>query len=118
MATITTTTTKKKKNPQLSLKLLIDTNSNKVLFAEAGKDFVNFLFGLLELSLGSFLALLLTKHNDTGATFGSLSRVYQSVQKFDKGYLQPNQTKDTLLRCKISASNTAQTPLLKQNIWQ
>ncbi|KAL7173434.1 hypothetical protein ACSBR2_032821 [Camellia fascicularis] len=106
MATTTT-------NPKISLKLLIDTNSNKVLFAEAGKDFVDFLFGLLELPLGTILALL-TKLDDTAATYGSLSKVYQSVQNLDNDYLQPNQTKDALLRPKIDASNTAQTPLLKQ----
>ncbi|CAL5426695.1 unnamed protein product [Camellia sinensis] len=106
MATTTT-------NPKISLKLLIDTNSNKVLFAEAGKDFVDLLFGLLALPLGTFLALL-TKLDDTAATYGSLSKVYQSVQNLDNDYLQPNQTKDTLLTPKIGASNTAQTPLLKQ----
>ncbi|KAI7984497.1 hypothetical protein LOK49_LG15G01418 [Camellia lanceoleosa] len=107
MATTTTTNTK------ISLKLLIDTNSNKVLFAEARKDFVDLLFGLLELPLGTILAFL-TKLDDTAATYGSLSKVYQSVQNLDNDYLQPNQTKDTLLRPKIGASNTAQTPLLKQ----
>lgn len=106
MATTTT-------NPKISLKLLIDTNSNKVLFAEAGKDFVDLLFGLLELPLGTILALL-TKLDNTAATYGSLSKVYQSVQNLDNDYLQPNQNKDALLRPKIDASNTAQTPLLKQ----
>ncbi|KAL7201732.1 hypothetical protein ACSBR1_033432 [Camellia fascicularis] len=42
-------------------------------------DFVDFLFGLFEFPLGSFLALL-TKHNDTTATFGSLSRLYQRIE--------------------------------------
>ncbi|KAL7173428.1 hypothetical protein ACSBR2_032815 [Camellia fascicularis] len=106
MATTTT-------NPKISLKLLIDANSNKVLFAEAGKDFVDLLFGLLELPLGTILALL-TELDDTAATYWSLSKVYQSVQNLDNDYLQPNQTKDTLLRPKIGASNTAKTPLLKQ----
>ncbi|XP_028090675.1 uncharacterized protein LOC114290867 [Camellia sinensis] len=100
-------------NSKISLKLLIDTNSNKVLFAEAKKDFVDLLFGLFALPLGTILALL-TKHDDTATTFRSLSRVYQSVQNLDNDYLQPNQTNDTLLTPKIGASNTAQTPLLKQ----
>ncbi|GMP89314.1 hypothetical protein CsSME_00040951 [Camellia sinensis var. sinensis] len=107
MATTTIT------NPNISLKLLINTNSNKVLFAEARKVFVDLLFGLLALPLGTILALL-TKHDDTATIFRSLSRVYQSVQNLDNDYLQPNQTNDTLLTPKIGASNTAKTPLLKQ----
>nr|TKS17707.1 hypothetical protein D5086_0000010780 [Populus alba] len=36
-------------NSKMSLKLLIDTNRNQVVFAEAGKDFVDFLLHLLSL---------------------------------------------------------------------
>ncbi|KAF2294559.1 hypothetical protein GH714_012589 [Hevea brasiliensis] len=37
--------------PTLSLKLLVDKKASKVLFAEAGKDFVDFLFNLLSLPI-------------------------------------------------------------------
>ncbi|KAF2321307.1 hypothetical protein GH714_038564 [Hevea brasiliensis] len=46
--------TKKKVN----LKLLIDKKTNKVLFAEAEKDFVDFLFILLSLPVGTVIRLL------------------------------------------------------------
>ncbi|KAJ6987037.1 hypothetical protein NC653_020303 [Populus alba x Populus x berolinensis] len=36
-------------NSKMSLKLLVDTNRNQVVFAEAGKDFVDFLLHLLSL---------------------------------------------------------------------
>lgn len=32
------------KSGKISLKLLVDRNENKVIFGEAGKDFVDFLF--------------------------------------------------------------------------
>ncbi|KAH7840272.1 hypothetical protein Vadar_014921 [Vaccinium darrowii] len=38
---------------KVSLKLLIDTKGNRVLFPEARKDFVDFLFNLLLLPLGT-----------------------------------------------------------------
>ena len=40
------------------MKLLIDTKSEKVCFAEAGNDVVEFLTGLLSLPLGTVVNLL------------------------------------------------------------
>nr|POF25888.1 hypothetical protein CFP56_75373 [Quercus suber] len=42
----------------VSLKLLIDTESHRVLFAEADKNFIDFLFHILALPVGTFIALL------------------------------------------------------------
>uniref|UniRef100_A0A2N9ECT6 SHSP domain-containing protein n=1 Tax=Fagus sylvatica TaxID=28930 RepID=A0A2N9ECT6_FAGSY len=42
----------------ITLKLLKNNNSNKVVFPEAGKEFVDFLFGLLQISLGSIMGFL------------------------------------------------------------
>uniref|UniRef100_A0A7N2ME73 Uncharacterized protein n=1 Tax=Quercus lobata TaxID=97700 RepID=A0A7N2ME73_QUELO len=39
-------------------KLLIDTENRKVLFAEADKDFIDFLFHILRLPLGTIIPLL------------------------------------------------------------
>ncbi|CAL2243286.1 unnamed protein product [Prunus armeniaca] len=44
----------------VSLKLLIDTKSNKVLFAEASKEVVDFLFTLLSLHVATVTRLLLS----------------------------------------------------------
>ncbi|THG00362.1 hypothetical protein TEA_000552 [Camellia sinensis var. sinensis] len=44
---------------KVSLKLLIDTKAHKVLFAEAGKDFVDFLFNILSLPVGTSKETLL-----------------------------------------------------------
>ncbi|OEL15525.1 hypothetical protein BAE44_0023453 [Dichanthelium oligosanthes] len=39
--------------PKISLKLLVETKSKRVLFAEAGKEFVDFVFSLLTLPIGA-----------------------------------------------------------------
>ncbi|XP_052185284.1 uncharacterized protein LOC127796922 [Diospyros lotus] len=92
----------------VSLKLLVDTTTDKVVFAEAGKDFVDFLFGLLQLPLGGILAALRGQ-----AVSGSTMKIYQSVQNLADEYLLPNQRKDSLLRPATATSNTEPSPLLK-----
>jgi hypothetical protein len=42
----------------ISLKLLVYKSSNKVLFVDAGKEFVDFLFGLIHIPIGSIMGLL------------------------------------------------------------
>ncbi|KAK8671689.1 hypothetical protein V6N13_038276 [Hibiscus sabdariffa] len=91
---------------KLSLKLLIDSKSNKVLFAEAGKDFVDFLFNLLSLPVGTVVKLL-----KTNSMVGSLGKLYESVENLSETYMQPNQKKDSLLNPKASASASG-VPLL------
>ncbi|XP_052185952.1 uncharacterized protein LOC127797262 [Diospyros lotus] len=91
-----------------SLKLLVDTTTDKVVFAEAGKDFVDFLFGLLQLPLGGILAALSGQ-----AVSGSTIKIYKSVQNLADEYLLPNQRKDSLLHPATATSSTVPSPLLK-----
>ena len=79
----------------VSLKLLIDSKRQKVLFAEAGKDFVDFLFILLSLPVGTVVRLLSTE-----GVVGSFGKLYQSVEKLDSTYMQPQLNKDILLKPK------------------
>jgi hypothetical protein len=87
--------------PKMSLKLLIDSKHNKVVFAEAGKDFVDFLLTLLALPLGTVIQLL-TK----STMIGCISSHYGSLEKLDESYLQPNQNKDSLLKPSITTQVT------------
>jgi hypothetical protein len=90
------------------LKLLVDKSSNKVLFAEAGKEFVDFLFGLIHIPIGSIMGLLWS-HGIAGP--GSLSSVYESIQNLDPTCL--HQTKEELLMPEAAfPSNTHPPPLL------
>ncbi|PKU71309.1 hypothetical protein MA16_Dca007306 [Dendrobium catenatum] len=84
-------------NSKITLKLLIDVRSNKVLFGEAGKDFVDFLFSLLTLPLGSVIKLL-----SPATMIGSLGKLYQSVENLNEIYLAANKYKASLLQPKAS----------------
>ncbi|XP_030932886.1 uncharacterized protein LOC115958599 [Quercus lobata] len=83
----------------VSLKLLIDTESHRVLFAEADKNFIDFLFHILALPVGTFIALL-TKQG----MVGSLGNIYESIENLNITYLQPNLNKETLLKPKVNIS--------------
>ncbi|KAL6967497.1 hypothetical protein U1Q18_033307 [Sarracenia purpurea var. burkii] len=100
-------------SPKISLKLLIDKSSGKVVFAEAKKDFVDFLFGFMEIPMGTILALLV-RHGVAGSA-GSLGRIYESIQNLDDDYLQQRrQGKDSLLTPKTAVPKIKPTPLLAQ----
>jgi len=86
---------------KMSLKLLIDSKHNRVVFAEAGKDFVDFLLTLLALPLGTVIRLL-TK----STMIGCISSIYGSLEKLDESYLQPNQNKDSILKPTITTQVT------------
>ncbi|KAL5072607.1 hypothetical protein RYX36_011591 [Vicia faba] len=86
MASSSTTTTK------VTLKLLIDTKNQKVLFAEASKNVIDFLFNLLRLPVGTVVKLL-TKND----MVGSIGNLYDSVENMNENYMQVGQTKDVLL---------------------
>ncbi|XP_020275877.1 uncharacterized protein LOC109850307 [Asparagus officinalis] len=77
---------------QLRLKLLIDTKSNKVLFAEAGKEVVDFLFGLLSLPLGSVI-----KHITDEKMVGCVGSLYKSAENLDETYFASNENKTSFL---------------------
>ncbi|KAK8967120.1 hypothetical protein KSP40_PGU020233 [Platanthera guangdongensis] len=85
----------------MTLKLLIDAGNNKVLFAEGGKEFIDFMFSLLLLPLGSIIKLVAPQ-----TTLGSIGKLYQSVENINYTYLVPNLNKSTLLQPTVSNSNT------------
>jgi hypothetical protein len=77
---------------KLTLKLLIDTNNHKVLFAEASKPVVDFIFNIPCLSIGMVVKILRKKR---GITCG-FSNLYQSIEELDEMYVNP-QSSDRLL---------------------
>ena len=66
----------------VSLKLLIDTESKRVLFAEAGKDFIDFLFHILALPVGTFIPLLKKQ-----GMVGSLGSIYGISSNFFRKFM-------------------------------
>ncbi|XP_066362040.1 uncharacterized protein [Miscanthus floridulus] len=78
---------------KISLKLLVETKSKRVLFAEAGNDFVDFVFSLLTLPIGAVAKLV-----SAGTMHGSVGRLYQSVDHMGSSYLLPGADKAELLQ--------------------
>ncbi|XBI25840.1 hypothetical protein VPH35_050684 [Triticum aestivum] len=68
-----------------SMKLFVDAGARRVVFAEAGKDVVDFLFSLLALPLGRADRLLAP----LGGAGGSVGNLYASVERLDPAHVQP-----------------------------
>jgi hypothetical protein len=94
---------------KISLKLLVDAKSNRVLFAEAGKEFVDFVFSLLTLPIGAVAKLI-----SAGTMHGSIGRLYQSVDRMGESYLQPGTDKSDLLQPKVLHPDARELLLLQQ----
>ncbi|KAL0003000.1 hypothetical protein SO802_016781 [Lithocarpus litseifolius] len=95
---------------KVSLKLMIDTETRRVLYAEAGKDFVDFLFYILALPTGTFIPLL------NQEMLGSLGNIYDSIENLSTSYLRPNVTKDSLLKPRAYFSAGTGLPLHLPNV--
>ncbi|CAM0879548.1 unnamed protein product [Alopecurus aequalis] len=107
MMPITTAATGTK--PALSMKLLIDTKAQRVLFAEANKDMVDFLFSLLVLPLSTAVRLI-----GRGSMVGSAGNLYSSVLRIDAAYVLPGVELNKLLGPTASSQATApNTSLLR-----
>ncbi|XP_021617266.1 uncharacterized protein LOC110618442 isoform X2 [Manihot esculenta] len=91
---------------KVTLKLLIDSKNRKVIFAEAGKDCVDFLLYLLALPLGSVIRLL-TEQNMVGC----LGNLYKSFNELGESYVRTIQIKESILKPTVSIS-AAEVPLL------
>ena len=79
-----------KEAPKMSLKLLINKKDSKVVFAETKNDFIDFLFNLLTLPIGTIMNFL-PKENFLGNLHGS-------INKLEEAYLLPNQSMDSPLK--------------------
>jgi len=82
----------------MTLKLLIDTEENRVLFADAGKEVVDFIFGLLALPLGSIVKVLGQEQ-----MIGSIGSIYSSLKTLDSSYMHPGLKKDILLNPNVQS---------------
>ncbi|MBA0728958.1 hypothetical protein Golax_000079 [Gossypium laxum] len=84
---------------KVNLKLLVNVKCQRVLFAEANKDFIDFLFNIMTLPIGTIVRLL----NKEGMV-GSLSKLYKSIEELSHVYMQqPFQTKEALLNPEVLA---------------
>ncbi|KAL7084926.1 hypothetical protein ACP275_14G252300 [Erythranthe tilingii] len=91
-------------NSTVSMKLLIDTHAKRVLFAETDKDCVDLMFYILSLPVAKLINLVGKQE-----MVGSLANLYESIENPNQSYIQPNKTKDSLLKPVTSGSHV---PLL------
>lgn len=87
----------------LSMKLLINKKAQRVLFAEASKEVVDFLFSLLALPVATAVKLV-----GKDGMVGCVGNLYASVDKLDSTYVQDGAAKDALL-CPTVVSPAANT---------
>ncbi|KAH6814662.1 hypothetical protein C2S51_023680 [Perilla frutescens var. frutescens] len=96
---------------KVSMKLLIDSTKGKgVLFAEAGKDCVDFLFHILSLPVATVIRLLQAQGME-----GLLPNLYQSLQDLSNTYILPDKNKGTFLNPVLPVSSSS-VPLLGLNV--
>ncbi|RDX65870.1 hypothetical protein CR513_55429, partial [Mucuna pruriens] len=99
---------------KVSLKVLVDKEKNKVLFAEARKDFVDVLLSFLTLPLGTIARLVAKESNMQPVTVGSMSSLYESVSHLEEEHLWTQTCKEMLLQPRSSMESYCQQ--LKLNI--
>ncbi|KAL7586409.1 hypothetical protein Lser_V15G36286 [Lactuca serriola] len=75
----------------MTLKLLVNKATQKVLYAEATKEFVDFLFHLFSLPVGTLIQLVGSKQ-----MAGCLGKLKESLESFNQIYLQPGVNKDNI----------------------
>ncbi|KAH1045738.1 hypothetical protein J1N35_036522 [Gossypium stocksii] len=81
-------------NPNtVGLKLFIDPNSNRLLFAEAGKDFVDFLFSIMFLPVRTVIRLLSKQ-----GTAGCIGNIFDSIENLGNSYMLSEKITDILLK--------------------
>lgn len=82
---------------KITLRVMLDKKENKVLYAEAGKDFVDALLSFFTLPLGTIVRLVSKESNIEAVKFGSISSLYQCVSELDVQYLSNQTCKEVLL---------------------
>lgn len=69
--------------PKFTLRLIVDEEKNKVVWAEACRDFVDVLFSFLTLPMGTIVRLLEKNQDSQPIDVGCFSNLYRSVVGID-----------------------------------
>ncbi|CAL9228826.1 unnamed protein product [Arabidopsis halleri] len=84
-------------NSVINLKLLIDEEKNKVVFAEAGQDFVDILFSFSTLPMGTIVRLLEMHQKSKAIAVGCFNNIYGSVVSMGMKHFSTEACKQMLL---------------------
>ncbi|KAF8378715.1 hypothetical protein HHK36_030064 [Tetracentron sinense] len=102
----------KRELQSMSLKVLVDNEKNRVVFAESGKDFVDVLFSFLTMPIGTIVRLI--RSQPFVVEIGCMNNLYESVAKLDVQHLCTPVCKTMLLSPR--SSSEAHSRKLKVNI--
>ncbi|CAL9242204.1 unnamed protein product [Arabidopsis halleri] len=84
-------------NPVIKLKLIIHEEKNKVVFVEAGKDFVDILFSFLTLPMGTIVRLMEMHQKSQSIAIGCFNNIYGSVLSMGMKHFRTEACKQMLL---------------------
>ncbi|KAM0882688.1 hypothetical protein ACQ4PT_032136 [Festuca glaucescens] len=79
--------------PTVAVKLFIDKEKKRVLYADSDKDFVDILFSFLTVHLGTIVRLF-----DKQSQVGCLDELYRSVESLNEDHFQSKACRAMLLR--------------------
>ncbi|GFP79549.1 hypothetical protein PHJA_000098400 [Phtheirospermum japonicum] len=91
---------------KLSLKVIINKQNTKVLFAEADSDFTDVLLSFLTLPLGKIARVLDKQYGDEAPVFGSLTTLYKGLANLDSAHFWTEGGKQMLLDPRSSFHDT------------
>ncbi|XP_073157432.1 uncharacterized protein [Henckelia pumila] len=78
---------------KINVKVVVQSSTNRILLAQTREDFVDFLFSLLTIPLGSVQSLL-----DNKTCFWSINNLYRSISNLEIGeHIKSEETVDRLL---------------------
>jgi hypothetical protein len=95
---------------KVSLKLVVDKKKQRVVFAKADKEFVDFLFSIFNLPVGTVTRLL----KEEGMV-GCLPSLYKSIENMRDAFFQPDRKKDFMLKPRVVIPGL-KVPLLLPNV--
>lgn len=85
------------KDVKLSLRVMINKEKTKVLFAEADSDFADVLLSFLTLPLARIVKLLENHYADNTPVFGSITSLYKGLSNLDDAHFSTSAAKKMLL---------------------
>ncbi|KAE9618130.1 hypothetical protein Lalb_Chr03g0042911 [Lupinus albus] len=90
---------------QVTLKILVDVKKNEVVYAEAGKDFVDVLLSFLTFPLGNIVRIVSNDSNMEKVSVGCLSSLYQSVANLEVKHFWSDTCKEMFLNPRNSSED-------------
>ncbi|EXB30493.1 hypothetical protein L484_006043 [Morus notabilis] len=99
------------KQDGISLKVLVDKEKNRVIFAECDNDFVDILFSFLTNPMGTIIRLA-SKHS-LSARIGCMNNLYTSVESIDVQHFQNKVCRTMLLSPRNGAESHCMNLKLK-----